>query len=235
MVNAVYIGTELDLFSKAKNWKQYYASQLGSYILGDVLEAGAGIGETSAFLMEAGNPRNWTCLEPDSALSKSIADKAGRGMFPIQPALITGTIADIASEKTFDTIVYIDVIEHIENDQSELERAKMHLKPGGHLIILVPAHNFLFSPFDKAIGHFRRYNRKRLIQAIPAGMTKVDLRYLDSVGMALSLANRFVLRSKNPNARQIHFWDRFIVPLSRIIDPVTGFGLGKTLIGIWRA
>lgn len=235
MVNPVYIGTELDLFSKAKNWKHYYASQLGSYIRGDVLEAGAGIGETSTALMEAGSPTNWTCLEPDPVLSRSISEKAGRGHFPIQPEIITGTLEDVTAERTFDTIVYIDVIEHIEDDLRELQQAKNHLRPGGHLIILVPAHNFLFSPFDEAIGHFRRYNKKRLAQAIPVGMTKVVLRYLDSVGMGLSLANRFALRSKQPTARQIQFWDRFIVPLSRITDPITGFGLGKTLIGVWRA
>ncbi|MFM9055845.1 MAG: class I SAM-dependent methyltransferase [Bacteroidota bacterium] len=235
MVNPVYIGTELDLFSNAKNWKRYYASQLGTYIQGDVLEVGAGIGETSTYLMEAGNAKNWTCLEPDPALSVSITEKAIRGRYPLRPEIITATLGDFTADKTFDTIVYIDVIEHIEDDLKELQRAKNHLRPGGHLIILVPTHNFLFSPFDEALGHFRRYNKKRLVQVIPAGLTVVLLRYLDSFGMGLSLTNRLLLRSKHPNARQIHFWDRFIVPLSRITDPLTGFGLGKTLIGVWKA
>ena len=57
----------------------------------------------------------------------------------------------------FDTILYISVLEHIEKDTEELEIALTKLKKNGHIIICVPAHNYMYSKFDKEIGHYRRY------------------------------------------------------------------------------
>ena len=235
MVNTTYIGNELSLFSNAVRWKGYYSKQLGRFIRGRVLEVGAGIGETTGHLMKAGTASAWTCLEPDPALSSIISEKAKSDSLPLMPKIINGTTGNLPEDCKFDTILYIDVIEHIENDATELSRAIKHLNTGGHLIILVPAHNFLFSPFDAAIGHFRRYNRSRLNQAIPKGLSLVYQRYLDSLGMLLSISNKLFLRSKHPTLAQILFWDRFIVPLSRFTDFLFTYRLGKTLIGVWRA
>ena len=67
-------------------------------------------------------------------------------------------------------MLYIDVLEHIEHDLDELARAASHLAPGGHLVVLAPAHQALFSDFDRAIGHYRRYNRAGLQKLAPAGL-----------------------------------------------------------------
>jgi SAM-dependent methyltransferase len=235
MVSSTYIGNELSLFSNAVRWKGYYSKQLGRFIRGRVLEVGAGIGETTSHLMKTGAASAWTCLEPDPVLSTCILEKVNNDSFTLNTEIITGTTADLPEDRKFDTILYIDVIEHIENDAEELSRAARHLEPGGHLIVLVPAHNFLFSPFDAAIGHYRRYNRKRLNEAKPAGLMRVYLRYLDSLGMLLSISNKLILRSSHPTRTQILFWDRFIVPLSRFTDLFSAYRLGKTLIGVWRA
>ena len=81
--------------------------------------------------------------------------------------------------KNFDTIMYLNVLEHIENDNKEIVNAYEKLNPNGYLIILVPAHNELYSKFDKAIGHFRRYDidffRKIKLQKSKL----IKLRYLD--------------------------------------------------------
>ncbi len=100
--------------------------------------------------------------------------------------------------------------------------------------MLAPAHNYLFSEFDRAIGHFRRYNR-RLIELIsPRDLKLRELFYLDSVGMLLSLGNRLLLRSSRPTLRQLAFWERCILPCSRVIDPLTFHQLGKTVIVVWE-
>jgi SAM-dependent methyltransferase len=244
-----YIGNELELFSQALNWKRYYGQKLKKYIHGDVLEAGAGIGETTIHLF---NPSvsSWTCLEPDGRLLEEVKNKIKSERLPSICKPIQGTSIDIlekrkrtgSSEVTFaditipvhfDSILYIDVIEHIERDGEELLRAKELLRPGGHLIILVPAHQWLYSPFDKAIGHFRRYNKKRLCSVIPVGMKQEQLCYLDSMGLFASLTNKLLLRKDYPTLKQVKFWDRLIVPLSRSLDPLLFHSAGKTLIGVW--
>lgn len=231
-----YIGTELEVFAGAVHWKRYFASQLRPFIRGDVLEVGAGLGSTTKVLCQ-GAINSWTCLEPDVKLANQLRAVLSRDSLletlPIQ--VKPGTLADIPSGALFDSILYIDVLEHIEDDHSELLMAAQHLSYRGHLIVLSPAHNWLFSPFDRAIGHFRRYSQASLCQAAPPQLELVRLRYLDAVGMVASLANRNVLKSSHPTKPQIRFWDTCMVPLSRFADPLLRYRIGKSIVGVWRS
>jgi hypothetical protein len=114
-------------------------------------------------------------------------------------------------------------------------RAARLLNPGGCLIVLAPAHQFLYSPFDRSIGHFRRYNMAGLKALTPPGCVADKVFMLDSAGFFASLANRLILRASMPTAGQIAFWDRTIVPISRLLDPVTAFRFGKSVVAVWRA
>ena len=92
-------------------------------------------------------------------LSKEVRD----GRLPPACEIRCGTTGDLAPDEMFDTALYIDVLEHIEDDTAEVARVCRHLAPGGHLIVLVPAHQALYTPFDAAIGHFRRYTMRQLL------------------------------------------------------------------------
>ena len=70
------------------------------------------------------------------------------------------TIESITDAAPFDTILYVDVLEHIADDAAELARARRLLTPEGNLVVLAPAHQSLFSPFDAAVGHYRRYDER---------------------------------------------------------------------------
>jgi len=225
--------TELDLFENATNWKSYWASFLSEFIHGDVLEVGAGTGGNLRHLYRP-TVDSWVCVEPDSELIASLQTSIDGLAAEFSGHIVHGTIRDLPDAALFDAIFYIDVIEHIEDDREELELAARRLKPGGQLIILVPAHNWLFSPFDASIGHYRRYTQRSLRDVIPTHLVRKQLIYLDSVGMLASLANRLILRSSTPTAKQINTWDKRIVPVSKIIDPITGHRLGKTVVGIWE-
>ena len=229
-----YVGQELDLFARAFRWKAYVRRSLSPYIQGSVLEVGAGIGTTTRVLRQCSSGP-WTCLEPDPTLAGRL--ETSLRAYPLLPAPLvqTGTLADLAPELNFDTLLYIDVLEHIEDDRGEVQLTQRRLKTGGHLVVLCPAHQFLFSPFDTAIGHYRRYNRSMMKRLTPNdGLELVSCFYLDSLGMILSLGNRMLLRSSTPTSGQIGFWDRWVVPASCIVDPLLLRSLGKTVVGIWR-
>jgi hypothetical protein len=149
--------------------------------------------------------------------------------------LVGGTIGDLDPRRKFDAILYIDVIEHIQDDRGELARAASLLAPGGSLIVLAPAHAFLYTAFDRAIGHFRRYTRQTLRAIAPAGLRERKLLYLDSFGALASLGNRLLLRSAFPTERQILAWDRFLVPVSCRLDPLLRHKAGKSVLGVWAA
>jgi len=92
----------------------------------------------------------------------------------------------------------------------------------------------LFSPFDKAIGHYRRYNKYRLQKVIPKQLQKKKIFYLDCLGFFASLTNKWFLKKEYPTLKDVKFWDRLIVPISKIIDPIIGYSTGKSLIGVWQ-
>ncbi len=228
-----YIGTELELFRHATNWKEYLAAQIRPLLGQRVLEVGAGMGGTTERL--AGNDQtSWVCLEPDPELIRRIQEKCDRGELPRGCVPRQGILSDLGSDEQFDTILYIDVLEHIEHDAAEMAAAAAHLSPGGRIVVLSPSYQWLYSPFDQAIGHYRRYSRKTLRAAAPDGLDCVRMRYLDSVGVMASAANRFLMKQGMPTPSQLRFWDRVLVPLSRWVDRLTAFTFGKSILGVWR-
>lgn len=228
-----YVGTELELFAAATNWKAYLKRQITPHLGARVLEVGAGMGGTTRALFDP-CVQSWLALEPDPALAACYDQARQEGNLPACCDVRVGTIQDLAGRDRFDCVVYIDVLEHIEHDQDELAQAAQLLAPQGKLIVLAPAHKFLFSPFDQAVGHFRRYNRSSLGSLAPPSCRLVRLVYLDSVGLLASLGNRLLLRRAIPTRRQIAFWDRTLVRASRLLDPLLRHRLGKSILAVWQ-
>jgi 2-polyprenyl-3-methyl-5-hydroxy-6-metoxy-1,4-benzoquinol methylase len=226
-----YEGDELVLFQHAKHWKKYFSQQIKPYIKGNVLEVGAGIGATT-FLLNDGSATKWLLLEPDEAMSAGLKKKIEEKELPANCQLQTGTIDNVTS--TFDTIIYIDVLEHIEKDAEEMEKAAAILNTEGHIIVLSPAFQFLYNPFDKAIGHHRRYNKKIIKNITPAGLQLLSSKYYDSVGYFAALMNKLFLRKKYPTQQQVFFWDNWMVPVSKVTDNIFFHSFGKSIIGVWK-
>ena len=233
MSEQAYIGGELNLFARASRWKQYWISQLRPYVQGSVLEVGAGIG-ANTLRLRGGSERRWVCLEPDPQLVAALRAQLAGTPLEWTTEVVTGTLDALEAAERFDSILYIDVLEHIEDDRGELERAARLLAPGGRLVVLAPAHAWLFSPFDQAIGHFRRYTTDSLSELTPAGVRLLSAFYLDSVGLLASAANRLLLQQSLPSAGQIRVWDSLMVPCSRVLDPLTGYRAGKSVVAVWE-
>lgn len=228
-----YVGNELELFSRAKNWKSYFRSSLRRYLTGDVLEVGAGLGgTTTVFQNEA--YATWTCLEPDQTLLEQLKQKLSIVSRPDRYLYQHGTLSNLGPGLHYDTIIYIDVLEHIEHDRDEVALAAARLKPGGRLIILSPAFQFLYTPFDQRIGHFRRYTLGMLNTLTPAACQVEQGYYLDSVGMLASLGNRLLLKASMPKVRQIAFWDKVLVRCSRVMDWIVLHSFGRSVIIVWQ-
>lgn len=226
-----YEGDELDVFTLATNWKAYWASRIESDMGPRVLEVGAGLGATARTLCK--KQKRWVALEPDPALAGRMRDEIAAGRLPAICEVRVGKLDDLDASELFDTILYIDVLEHIQDDRSELERAAARLDPGGRVVIIAPAHQYLYTAFDKAIGHFRRYDREMIVSLNPSGLKLSRFEYLDSVGFLASLGNRLLLNSSSPSASQIRIWDQFMVPLSRCLDPLLQRRFGKSVLAVW--
>jgi 2-polyprenyl-3-methyl-5-hydroxy-6-metoxy-1,4-benzoquinol methylase len=234
MRESSYKGNELEIFALATNWKRYVGKRTAPFIGKSVLDVGAGLGDAAVYLATSAC-QSWLYLEPDSYFFDIIQAKIISGELPAICDVLLGTTRTFQQDKLlFDTILYMDVLEHVEDDRSELSRASNLLKDHGFLIIIVPAHPFLYSPFDKRIGHHRRYVKKHFRRICPAEFKIVRLDYLDSVGIVASLANRLFLRNTMPTRKQIDFWDKIMVPISRIIDPLLFNRIGKSLLAVFE-
>jgi SAM-dependent methyltransferase len=233
--DAAYVGTELELFKDARNWKAYWSRHVAPFVGGRVLEVGAGIGANTGYL---DNPRVTAIvrLEPDRGFAGALMDSARDATRPgLRVEDRAGILADLGASERFDTILYIDVLEHIEDDRGEVARASTHLPPGGHLVVLAPAFQWLYSPFDRALGHYRRYTIQMLRRLTPPPLTLVSSAYLDGPGALLSLGNRVLQRQATATPGQIRFWDRAVVPLATVTDVLTRRVFGRSVVCVWRA
>ena len=223
-----YKGSELELFKSASNWKNYFSSFLKAHITGSVADVGSGIGTNYEYLVNA-HVDKWTFIEPDAFLMSKVAVSYSTTVKH------KGFLLDIDSRNKFDTIIYIDVLEHIRETGPELTIAVDRLNDNGKLIILVPAYNFLFSRFDYQCGHYRRYNKSSLINAVNhLDLQICEVRYLDTIGVLTSLVNKFILKQECPTKHQILFWDKKLIPFSIKIDTFMKHSFGRSLYGIFK-
>lgn len=234
MTQIAYEGDELRLFQDARRWKAYFSREMRAFIRGRVLEVGAGIGGTTRLFMDAPF-ESWLCIDPDREHVAQLRSLVASGELPSRCLVEEGTLEDLGNGAgTFDTILYIDVLEHIADDRAELRDASERLAPHGHVLVLSPAHPWLYSPFDRKIGHHRRYTKASLAALAPDDLALVRLAYLDTAGLLASFANRALLRSADPTRAQIRFWDDVLVRASERIDRVLAYRLGKSVLGVWE-
>ena len=146
-----YVGQELELFAEASNWKDYWASVIRPYVQGHVLEVGAGLGATTQVLC-TGREDRWVCLEPDIELGQQVEDKIANGDLPPVCRLHRGVISDLPVDPAFDSILYIDVLEHIENDAGEIAEAARRLSLGGYSGRPLPSSQQLVQPVRSGCG-----------------------------------------------------------------------------------
>lgn len=226
-----YPGEELDVFERARNWKGYWAGKLEPFLGKRILEVGAGIGANTTTFKEFPYTK-WHCIEPDGSLYQRLIQRRQSGEINPLVKISQCTALELDEQEAYDSILYIDVLEHIEDDRRELSHSASLLSREGSIVILSPAHNWLYSEFDRMVGHHRRYNRTLLRNIVPEGMKITRIQYLDSIGLFASLANKLILKSATPSVNQVVFWDRVMVPFSRAIDPLLLNLVGKSVFAV---
>ena len=218
-----YPGAELDSFDKAVIWGKYIFLKIKKFIKGDTLEVGAGIGSFTNNYKNISN--QITLSEVDEDNFRVLKEKFKNTNYRFS----NRTTKNI--DTNFDTIMYLNVLEHIKEDYEEIKNAFEKLNNDGHLIILVPAHNRLYSKFDKAVGHFRRYE-KDFFKNINIENAKLEqLIYLDSLGYFLYYLNRIFFKEEiYPSKLKIFIWDKIFTPLSYILDKILMYKFGKNIL-----
>ncbi len=222
--NINYPGWELKYFDKAKNFRKYQFNLIKKNIKGNIAEIGPGNGVFLKYYIK--NSKNIYLYEPTVAFNKNLKKNRLKKIKIINKKFRL-------KKNFFDTILYLDVIEHIDNDLIEIKNAYKSLKKGGRLIINVPAYQHLYSQFDRDIDHLRRYSKSDFIKILnKLRIHRYQITYFDSIGYILSLLSKIFIQNYRSNfARKIKFWDT-LIPISKLLDMIFVNSFGKSILVI---
>ena len=221
-----YLNHVLGYFDLARNYRNYQLDLIRKFVGGNILEVGPGRGEIIENFISADN--KITMIDTDEEMCKVIRERFKNSDVKI----LNSNISSL--EEKFDTILYMDVIEHIENDVKELDQAISKLNKNGKLVIIVPAFSILFSDFDKSVGHFRRYTKKNFFNYKNSEVKLRNLKYFDSLGFFILFLSKILKFKGNSKAVfGIKVWN-MLIPISRLIDKIIFHSLGKSLICVYE-
>jgi SAM-dependent methyltransferase len=216
--------------ANATNYNEWLFSRAQPHLGERVLDVGAGVGTFTALAAEAG--ATVVALEP---VPSFVAQLEGRFAATDSVTVVEGHAEAPPPEigSGFDSIICMNVLEHVVDDEAALARLRELLVPGGRLLLLVPAHERLYGPYDRAAGHVRRYGRRKLrVACTSAGLDVVILRHVNPVG-ALGWFVRITLgRGREWPSTSFAAFDR-IVPLLRPLDRLRlPFGLSLWAVAV---
>jgi SAM-dependent methyltransferase len=216
----------LELFAEARRLNRWLFSKLAAHVRGDVMEIGSGIGTMSGFIVDAAASAVLTDVEPGCLDALARTFRARPGVAVVRYDLDGPPPAAIAGRR-FDAIVAVNVIEHVADDRALVSRLAALLKPGGKLLVYVPACAFAYGSLDRVLGHYRRYTPASLSALLAgAGLAAPPPAYMNLLGLLGWTLSARVLRSRRVSPRQIALFER-LMPLVALEDRVRlPLGLG---------
>jgi SAM-dependent methyltransferase len=228
-LRAPHGGAELDRMSSAHNYNAWLLERARPYLGPRVLDVGAGIGTFTAELARLAD--SVVALEPDPEEAQVLRTRFAHDA---RVSVLQQTAADLpADEAPFDAAICFNVLEHVREDVEALRAVHARLRPGGHLLLLVPAHPALYGETDRAVDHVRRYDRPTLRRAVEgADFQLVELRHVNPVGAVGWAVSSRLLRRREIPAGPLALYDR-LVPVLKALDRLR-LPLGLSLWAVAR-
>ncbi len=226
----------LAAIAAADKFNQWMYDTIKPYVKGHVFEVGSGIGNISQHFLMAGNPTTLTDLRQSYC---DVLDQKFRNR-PNLKGILKVNLTHPEFEKeyadiigTYDSIVAMNVVEHIKDDSLALANCYKLLAKGGHVIILVPAYQWLYNKFDEGLEHYRRYTKTRLTNIIKENNFEIiHNQYFNAVGIAGWFVTGSVLKKEAIPEGQMGLYNK-LVPIIKVLDKVifNQFGLSTICVG----
>jgi SAM-dependent methyltransferase len=220
--------------SGAVNYRKWIFSLFSKYTGQRIVEIGAGIGSYTGMLLNKELVVAVDNYEPGIEYLKSRFSR-NNNVIPLKID-VSSQEAMILSSYRPDTIICINVLEHILDDNKALSNMFSILSDNGTLILMVPAHRFLYGSIDRTVGHQRRYSNRELREKMTsAGFKIIEMFHMNFIAVPGWFLNNRILKRKEESPAQVLFFDRFIVPWLKIIEHVIKPPFGLSLFAIaWK-
>lgn len=222
--------------AEANNYFRWIAAKAEPYIGSTVLEVGIGHGSLREFLPPTVN--QYIGVDIDDQLVREAKQRHPDDLYFCQDITSASFAPKIYDRALVDTILCVNVLEHIKKDHAALANLLASLASGGHLFLLVPAFPQLFSEMDALAGHHKRYTKtdiKELAHGLPCRI--VDQYYFNAIGGLGWWVNKF----QKPQSlndpyinRQIYMYDRYVIPVAKYMDALFYPFFGQSLITILK-
>ncbi len=229
-----YVGRDLEAMLFAGNYHRWILSVFAPYLGARLVEVGAGSGSFSELL--AGRSfQTLTLVEPSGEMFELLRQRVqtldAAGRIKTLKAVFADVAAEIKSSERPDSIIYVNVLEHIADDEEELRVIHGTLARGGRLFLFVPALPWLYGSFDNHIGHHRRYTLEDLTDKCRrAGFRVVHAHYFDLLGVAPWWIKYRLFKSKWMEPTAVKFYDKYVVPAAQRIENMIPPKIGKNII-----
>jgi len=228
----VYSSSELDAIAGARNYYRWITKRFAPYLGARVVEVGAGIGTYSEFLLGVPGTKQLTAVEPAANTFPVLREKLAA--FP-QAQALEGYFGDHAEELSADSVVAVNVLEHVEHDEEFLRLAWRVVVPGGTLLLFVPAVPAIFGTLDTAFEHHRRYTRPALRQKLEsAGWSIERIDYMNLPGILPWFVVGRIMKWTSISSRSARFYDRVVIPVTSAIEEVIPIPIGQSLLAVAR-
>ena len=223
---------ELETLASAHRFFEWIVGEFSEAIGEQVVEVGAGLGTVSRTIARLHPNSEVLSLEPAANVFPRLVERLAQDQRVTARHITSAELVESEPDRRFDTVLYVNVLEHIEHDVDELCVGARLLKPTGRLCVFVPAMPGLYSRIDAKSGHYRRYTKRTLRHALErAGFVVDRIDYFDVVSAFPYWLVYRVLRVENLGSGSNTLFDRVLVPLSRVIQKVLRHPpFGKNLI-----
>lgn len=223
----------LDSLSTIKNYYSWILQEFQPFIGNRILEVGAGIGTFTSYILGVEGVEKVFLLEPSGELMEHLKDTF-RDNKKIE--FISSQAEDIHPENirdmNIDTVVFVNVLEHIENDADVLKKFSAGLKPGARILTFSPAFNLLYAHIDATAGHHRRYTKQEIRQKLEsAGLKVIHLRYFNLLGFFTWFLFARLLKTNDFSKRGLKLYDS-IIPFLQKLERLAPPPLGQSVVAI---
>lgn len=232
-----YPGRELEAMDGASNYHRWIVGVFKPFLGHHLVEVGAGLGSFSELILAQHSCKTLSLVEPSRGMYEVLVANARQLNSVTHIETYHGTFPEVAplikSKEAPDSVLYVNVLEHIADDRLELEIIRETLADAGRVFLFVPALPWLYGAFDERVGHCRRYRKSELEEKLHrAGFNLILSNYFDLPGIAPWWVKYRVLKSTAMEPAGVRLYDRFVVPVARRLESLISPPLGKNVIAI---
>jgi len=233
-----YAADDLETMSEAVRYQRHIFGLVRPHLGSHVLEVGCGIGTMSRQILDTNQALQLVCIEPNANCARRASEELnGQARVAIRKVHLEECVRTDLQAERFDTIVCVNVLEHIADDVQALTLFReVVASTNGKVLIFVPAVQRIYGPHDAALGHHRRYSRRSLTAAFTAaGLFTESIRYTNPIGLLGWMYNLYVSGNTEHTSGQVRLFDRLVAPWALPLERVVTPPIGLSLFAVGRA